>query len=224
MRTKKYYLLLMMLSLVVCIACEKPMDDEKSDDKELYITDDDSDTDGSGDAESSGDSGNPGDSGNSGDSGDSGDSDDSDWSEDSDKTDDRTTPYDEGGIVDGNDDSATYKSGDTITVIQFLTADELPYVYVKGYIVGCCDRSIAKADFTEPFVSASNLLLADSPDETDTEKVMSVELKSKSEIRSLLNLQNNPEMKGRKILVGGNRTTYLGIPGIKNPTDFKIYK
>ena len=222
----------LLLALLLCVACEKPITTDPEED-DLYLVDDDGNYIGDDDeyAEPGDGDGGTNDTDGSDDEGDdssdgSSDNSSEDFEEDSTKTDDRDTPYVEGGVVDGNEPSeggTAYASGDTITVGQFLAATSAKLTYVKGYIVGCCDRSIKKADFSEPFVSGSNLLLADSPEERDTTKVMSVELKSNSEIREMLDLTEHPEMQGRKILVAGYPSIYLGIPGLKDIKDFKIY-
>lgn len=53
------------------------------------------------------------------------------------------------------------------------------YVWVKGYIVGACSRSIRQAEWEPPFSLESAVLLADSPDESDPERVISIQLVGK---------------------------------------------
>ena len=248
MKNHRNYWFVLLLSLLVCFACEKPLDEEGDKDKEEYYVDDDGkpiddddddysdpghdDDDGSDDSGSSTDqssdedsgSGNGSDSGSGNGSDNDSSDDEEDMTEDS-SVDDRTTPYDETDISDGDQGEDLYACGDTITVAQFLLPGQFSYINVKGYIVGCCQRNVKNADFVAPFDVPSNLLLADSPDERDTEKMMSVELRSGTTIRDMLNLKEHPEMLHRKILVSGYREKYLGIYGIKGINkEFKIYR
>ena len=111
MRRSRNLLFLMLLSLIMCMACEKPIEDEQEkDNKELYIDDDDDIIDDNSDGDDKKDSANPDDEGGSGgsngDDGNSGGSEDDDnFTEDPSKTDNRDTPYNETDIVDGNADT-----------------------------------------------------------------------------------------------------------------------
>ena len=60
------------------------------------------------------------------------------------------------------------------------------YVWVQGYIVGACSRSIRQAEWEPPFSLEAAVLLADSP-----------------------------ENYGRPIALYGGKQKYLGIPGMK---------
>lgn len=123
-----------------------------------------------------------------------------------------------GTVVNSGDDDgySSINSDDIISVSEFIENDLSESVYVKGYIVASCTRNIKNADFDAPFEGATALLLADSPDERDTDNVISIELKSGSKMREELNLEDHPENKGKILVVFGSRTTYLGIIGMKN--------
>lgn len=106
MRRSRNLLFLMLLSLIMCMACEKPIEDEQEkDNKELYIDDDGDIIDDDGDGGDKKDPDNSDGDGKSDDEGDASDSDDDDYTEDPSKTEDRETPYTETGIVDGNNDT-----------------------------------------------------------------------------------------------------------------------
>ena len=92
--------------------------------------------------------------------------------------------------------------------------------YVEGYIVGWVDgASISTgAHFETPSASASNILLADNPSETDYNKCIPVQLVSGTEIRSKVNLMDHPENLGKKLIVEGSLEKYFGLPGLKSPT------
>ena len=94
-------------------------------------------------------------------------------------------------------------------------------VWVQGYIVGG-DLTNASASFEEPFSSRSNILLGSRPSTDDRESCMSVQLLSGS-VRDGLNLVDNPQLLGRKVLLKGDLVdSYFGLAGIKNVVDYKL--
>lgn len=101
-------------------------------------------------------------------------------------------------------------------------------VWAKGYIVGYVDTSIKtfatdeSAKFEAPATLATNLLLADTPTEKDWSKCMSVNLPSGSESRTKLNLKDNPSNLGMLLSIKGNITRYVGISGLKEPSEFVL--
>ncbi|MCM3610372.1 DUF6359 domain-containing protein [Planococcus sp. MERTA32b] len=92
---------------------------------------------------------------------------------------------------------------------------------VNGYIVGTV-ISGGNYDQEAPFTSATNLALADSPDETDPAKILTVQLPSNSDVRKALNLVDNPNMFKAEVTITGNLEAYFSVPGLKSPTDFSI--
>ncbi|MCH5245387.1 MAG: hypothetical protein J1E84_02905 [Muribaculaceae bacterium] len=120
------------------------------------------------------------------------------------------TPDDNGGTAD-----APY------TVAQVLALNNPGTTkYVTGYIVGWVNgASISSgATFTTPATGASNLLLADSPTETDYNKCVPLQLVAGTAIRSAINLMDNPGNLGKKLTVEGKLEKYFGVCGIKSPT------
>ena len=184
--------------LLMATGCEKAILDEEEEKTEIRNDNDN-------------DNGNDNDDGKGNDDGNDDGEDDG-----SNLNDDRQTPYEEKDFVDGNEDHGGYQTGDELTVMEFIQADYLPGVWVTGYIVGACARSIENADFDAPFDWSSAILLADNPNERNVDRVISIELKSGSELRKTVNLDDHPEMKGRRLRIFGYRCTYLGIYGIKN--------
>ena len=85
-------------------------------------------------------------------------------------------------------------------------------IYVKGFIVGCYKNN----NFTRTDLSIkSNLALADNAGETDTEKIIPVELPS-GDRRTALNVQDKPyNVDVAQILYKGNAETYFGVKGVK---------
>ena len=144
--------------------------------------------------------------------GDASDNSDSDGEEDwEDSDNDSDTPYVDPDVTDGNDNSSNdVKKGDTISVVRFLQRNLPGGVYVKGYIVGCCAQKKTNNDFTDPFQFTSALLMADSPDETDLDKMMAVQLKSGTKIRIELNLEDHPELYKHRLLLFGYYSDYMG--------------
>ena len=104
--------------------------------------------------------------------------------------------------------------------------DETAFYWATGYIVGCVvtTETVFVANdntsvFKAPFGIASNILLAATPDETDYNKCISLQLPSGS-VRSALNLMDNPGNLGREVTVHGYITKYLGIPGMRSVDAF----
>ncbi|WP_422123268.1 DUF6359 domain-containing protein [Planococcus sp. X10-3] len=91
---------------------------------------------------------------------------------------------------------------------------------VNGYIVGTA-TSGTNYDQEPPFTSATNLGLADSPDETDPAKILPVQLPSGS-IRSGLNLVDNPGNFKAEVNITGSLSAYFSVPGLRSPTSFEI--
>ena len=102
------------------------------------------------------------------------------------------------------------------TVADFLKNDfgETP-VWVEGYIVGSCTKSIKNAVWEYPFPTDNAILLADEPGETDTEKVIAIKLKTK-ELKQDLGLATNPDNYNMRIRILGIKEKYLGIYGMKD--------
>lgn len=109
-----------------------------------------------------------------------------------------------------------------------------PYVvgYVKGFIVGSVRTGVtsissaADIHFSAPFTSATNVLLADTPDETDYMKCVVVNLPSGKPLRTQVNLVDNPQNLGRWLNVTGTMRTYFGVAGLRDcpgeVTDFEL--
>ncbi|MDE7116673.1 MAG: immune inhibitor A, partial [Muribaculaceae bacterium] len=101
-------------------------------------------------------------------------------------------------------------------------------VWVTGYIVGYVDTGIKSyatdesSKFSAPATVATNLLLANTPDEKDWNKCISVNLPSGSEARTQLNLKDNAGNLGKLLTIQGTVTRYVGISGVKEPTAFTL--
>lgn len=94
-------------------------------------------------------------------------------------------------------------------------------VWVWGYIVGVATNT-KKAAFTPPFSKNTNLILGTKATTDDLDHCLSVELPSGA-IRQALNLQDHPDLQGRKVYIKGDLVSaYYGIPGLKAPSDYQL--
>lgn len=94
-------------------------------------------------------------------------------------------------------------------------------VWVYGYIVGDA-TSTSKIEFDPPYSRDTNIVLGERSTTTDREYCLSVELKSGA-IRDALNLVSNSGNKGRKVWLKGDIvSSYYGLPGLKNVTEFSL--
>lgn len=96
-------------------------------------------------------------------------------------------------------------------------------VYVKGYIVGFVpDKDISEAKFTADGCEVtSNVLIAASADETSVDKVVPVQLPF-GDVRTAINLKDNPNNLKQEVILGGNIENYFGKPGVKSVVWAKI--
>jgi hypothetical protein len=90
-------------------------------------------------------------------------------------------------------------------------------VWVKGFIVGVYETGGTEfvPNFAGPYTTNSNLLLADTEDETNLAKCVPVQLPAGA-IREALNLVDNAANKGKEVMVLGTLESYFSVPGVKN--------
>ncbi len=90
-------------------------------------------------------------------------------------------------------------------------------IWVSGYLVGVMETNTDPfaASFAPPFFTNSNVLLADSPNETNLSNCLIVQLPAGS-IRNAVNLVNKPANLGKEIKLRGNLEKYFSVPGMKN--------
>ena len=96
-------------------------------------------------------------------------------------------------------------------------------VWVCGFIVGG-DLSSSKEgiSFEPPFKSLTNIAIASRSSVTSKSSCMSVKL-PKGDIRTAVNLVDNPQLLGSKIYLKGDLiSAYYGIPGVENITEFAL--
>jgi hypothetical protein len=108
------------------------------------------------------------------------------------------------------------------TVAEAQTNQNNTEVWVKGFIVGSFKSSIggfipgATAD-----TPASNIALADAPGETDTGRMIPVELPTGT-IRNALNIPGNPSLVNKAVIIKGDLENYFSVPGMKKPKEYVI--
>ncbi len=94
--------------------------------------------------------------------------------------------------------------------------------WVSGYIVGYVPSMyLNESSFTLPATSGTNLLIANTPGETDYTKCCPVALPA-GNLRNALSLMDHPENFGKLLSVYGDLTAYFGTAGVKNTSDYKI--
>lgn len=122
---------------------------------------------------------------------------------------------------DGGDDDEP--AADYLTVADLSLEEDDAYVEVAGYIVGyVTGRTMSAAVFGAEGAVASNLVIADTPGETDPQRCAPVQLESGTEIREVLNLADNPENLGAYVLFYGYKNKYFGTAGIKSLEDYEF--
>jgi DNA/RNA endonuclease YhcR with UshA esterase domain len=106
--------------------------------------------------------------------------------------------------------------------------------WVEGYIVGCVRDGVTTISsaanvyigVSSGWNSQTNVLIANSPDETDYTKCIAVNLPSQRPLRTEVNLVTNPANYKKKIAVRGVMRTYFGIAGLRDSygysVDFKL--
>ena len=122
----------------------------------------------------------------------------------------------------------------TANDVLLLANNKTGNFYVKAYIVGQVNGAkMSEAEWNTPFSSSTNqstgqltgyntnLLIANSADETNTDNCVPVQLPSGA-LRTGLNLVQHPEMDGQEILIYGSLEKYFGVAGIKSPTYAKV--
>ena len=130
-------------------------------------------------------------------------------------------------VVDGTESevaTAIYTKGIEGSVADALDAyvdGERLLAAVTGYIVGYVNGSAVGDEGADCVFGAedvqknTNILIADDPYETDYTKCLAVQLPN-NEIRTALNLQNNPGNYQVKVIIKGSLEKYLSTAGLKD--------
>ena len=94
---------------------------------------------------------------------------------------------------------------------------------IVGYIVGAANSSLSKAEFTSETAVASNILIADDPNETDVAKCMPIKLASETTVRNVLNLSENKGVYKKKVAIECVLDAYFSVAGTQNVSAAGIY-
>lgn len=95
--------------------------------------------------------------------------------------------------------------------------------WVTGYIVGAMNTSDSNNYVfeTSNFTVASNIYIAATPDETDRDKMMPVQLPI-GDVRTAVNLKDHPENLGKIVSLNGSLESYFRQPGLKSVSAYKL--
>ena len=106
--------------------------------------------------------------------------------------------------------------------------DNTDYKWVKGYVVGIWEGKDENgtdlypynfAKFAPPFYTNTNILLADSPNETTKENTICIQLPSA--MRNVLSPMTNASILRSAISIEGALELYNTMPGVKNPQNYE---
>ncbi len=127
----------------------------------------------------------------------------------------------EGERCDVGDPSGAGTFDDPYNVARGLSQNTGDDVWVQGYIIGVMETTMDPfaPSFEPPFQTNSNLIMADQADETSLGNAMIVQLPI-GEVRTALNLVNNPENLGKLVKIRGNLAAYFGEPGLRNASGY----
>lgn len=131
---------------------------------------------------------------------------------------------DTGGGGGGGEQTGAGSYGDPYSVAAAMAAGSGSGVYVKAYIVGYVEGQVLAdgAHFTANGCNVkTNLLIADSSSETNVANCIPVQLPN-GNVRTGLNLQDNPGNLGKQVLLYGNIEKYFGATGLKSVTYAEI--
>ncbi|MDN7244710.1 DUF6359 domain-containing protein [Planococcus shenhongbingii] len=113
----------------------------------------------------------------------------------------------------------TAQAAESITVAEAI-ANNSGTATVKGFIVGTANSGTSY-DQEAPFTAATNVGLADSPDETDPAKILPVQLPSGS-VRAGVNLADNPKNFKAEVTITGTLGAYFSVPGLRSASAYTI--
>ena len=109
----------------------------------------------------------------------------------------------------------------TIADLKQMRASIYPTdaVWVKGIIVGAIkDNKLV----TTEIETASNIAIAATSAETEYANIVPVELKAETDIKTALNVVDNPTNIGKEVLLQGKIKTYFSVTGVKDLEAYKL--
>ena len=115
--------------------------------------------------------------------------------------------------------SSNVQAAEPITVAEAI-ANNSGAATVKGFIVGTASSGTSY-DQEAPFTTATNVGLADNPNETDASKILPVQLPTGS-VRAGINLVDNPQNFKAEVTISGTLSAYFSVPGLRSANAFTI--
>lgn len=133
------------------------------------------------------------------------------------------TPGPVGPDAPTGDGSAENPYSVTDAMLVFKNGQTPKEVWVKGFIVGyIADKSFDTAVMGgEDATSETNILIAESADETDYKNCIPVQLPA-GDVRTGLNLKAHPENYKAEVYLYGNIEKYFTVAGLKTVTKYSI--
>ena len=143
----------------------------------------------------------------------------------------QVTPEIKNATVEILEDSGSEPSGDAkgsgtredpYNVVAAI-ANNSGTAWVSGYIVGWIDgKTLAEgARFNGSSTVATNIIIADNPDETNIANCMPVQLPA-GDARAALNLMDNPGNYKKQVTLQGSLEKYFGTAGLKSVSAYSI--
>lgn len=122
--------------------------------------------------------------------------------------------------VEGGTEDDPYSVSEALSV--YVNGKVIADVWVEGYIIG---SSNAGAVFTPTLsatgASGTNIIIAESADETDPTKMLPVQLPA-GDVRTNLNLNSNPDLFGKKVELKGSIEVFFNRAGLKGTSAYKL--
>ena len=129
---------------------------------------------------------------------------------------------------ENNDENIDETYSDFMSIAEAQKAENGEFIWLTGYIVGSCQRSMKNTDFTYPFSGSTAIILADekvsadSLPEVDDPRLFPVCITDYKHIREELNLEDNPDLWNRRIYIVGVKQRYMSRDGMKMVTDYQV--
>ncbi len=108
------------------------------------------------------------------------------------------------------------------TVAEAMANEGRKGMWVEGYVVGSFTGNNVNSFTSKPmFEKTSVIAMSDNINVTDTAEIFPVQLPS-GKIRDTLNLADNPNNLGKKIMIRGDIEKYYSTTGLKNPKELRF--
>ncbi|MBQ4063776.1 MAG: hypothetical protein IJC92_05840 [Bacteroidaceae bacterium] len=130
-----------------------------------------------------------------------------------------------GGEEEGGDEGGSEDESNVLTVAQLIEAynnGTTTVGKVQGYIIGAVKSGTNYSPiFGITGVPDTNIIIADNPNETDASKCIPIQL-PKGAVRTGVNLKDNPDNLGKKVILTGNIAAYFKVAGLRETSEYTI--